>query len=110
MIVPGVPEPLVAADVHSLATVKNLGKSKDLLQALVPRAQCFRFYDQYRKCVWSSDGADDYEIDVYLAEIPGELLDGCAPEAEYLRRTLQSGRTLLVLPVDAKAKAKAIGS
>jgi diguanylate cyclase (GGDEF)-like protein len=95
----------VAADVHSLATVKNIGKSKDLLQSLVPRAQCFCFYDADRKCVWSSDGADDYEIDEFVAEIPNDLLGGDAPEAEFVRRTLQSGRTLLVLPVDGDAKA-----
>jgi diguanylate cyclase (GGDEF)-like protein len=94
----------VSADVHSLATVKNIGKSKDLLQSLVPRAQCFCFYDAQRFCVWSSDGADDYEIDEFVAELPADILGGEAPEAEFVRRTLQSGRTLLVLPVDGEGE------
>jgi diguanylate cyclase (GGDEF)-like protein len=92
-------EDAVSADVHSLATIKNIGKSKDLLQSLVPRAQCFCFYDLDRVCVWSSDGADDYEINDFVAELADDILIGEAREAEFLRRTLQSGRTLLVLPV-----------
>jgi hypothetical protein len=70
-----------------------------LLQSLVPRAQCFCFYDLERACVWSSDGADDYEIDSYIAELPLEIITGKDPESSLLRRTLTSGRTLLVLPV-----------
>ena len=89
----------MSADVHSLATIKNIGKSKDLLQSLVPRAQSFSFYDTGRNCVWSSDGADDFEINDFVAELPSDILSGEAPEAEFVRRTLQSGRTLLVLPV-----------
>ena len=92
-------EQAVSADVHSLATIKNIGKSKDLLQSLVPRAQSFSFYDTGRNCVWSSDGADDFEINDFVAELPSDILSGEAPEAEFVRRTLQSGRTLLVLPV-----------
>lgn len=89
----------MSADVHNLATIKNIGKSKDLLQSLVPRAQCFCFYDLGRVCIWSSDGADDYEINDFVAGLPADILTGETPEAEYVRRTLQSGRTLLVLPV-----------
>jgi len=89
----------VSADLHSLATRKNIGKSKDLLHSLVPRAQCFCFYDLGRSCVWSSDGADDYEINDFVIDLPGDILTGADPEAEFVRRTLQSGRTLLVLPV-----------
>jgi diguanylate cyclase (GGDEF)-like protein len=90
----------VAADVHSLSTVKNIGKSKDLLQSLVPRAQRFCFYDSDRTCVWSSDGAEDYEIDEFVAELRADVLCGDAREADFVRRTLQSGRTLLVLSVN----------
>jgi diguanylate cyclase (GGDEF)-like protein len=90
----------VAADVHSLSTVKNIGKSRDLLQSLVPRAQRFCFYDTARNCVWSSDGVDDYEADEFVGGLHDEILCGDTPEAEFVRRTLQSGRTLLVLPVD----------
>jgi diguanylate cyclase (GGDEF)-like protein len=89
----------VSADLHSLATRKNIGKSKDLLHSLVPRAQCFCFYDVARNCIWSSDGADDYETNDFVNELPDDLLTGENPEAEFVRRTLQSGRTLLVLPV-----------
>ena len=51
----------MSADLHDFVTRKNIGAAKGLLQSLVPRAQCFCFYDLTRACVWSSDGADDYE-------------------------------------------------
>ena len=38
------------ADVHNLITRKNIGAAKNLLQSLVPRAQCFCFYDLNRSC------------------------------------------------------------
>jgi diguanylate cyclase (GGDEF)-like protein len=94
----------VPADVHSLATVKNIGKSKGLLQSLVPRAQCFCFYDNERNCVWSSDGADDYEIEEFVAELPDDILCSDAPGSAFVRRTLQSGRTLLIISVDGTKK------
>jgi len=87
------------ADLHNLQTRKNIGKAKGLLHSLVPRAQCFCFYDVQRHCVWSSDGADDYEIDNYVADLPHEVIAGLDPESEVMRRTLSSGRTLLVLPI-----------
>ena len=87
------------AELHSLTTRRNFGKSKDLLHSLVPKAQCFCFYDMARSCTWSSDGADDYEVNEFVTELPGAILFGEEAEAEYLRRTLQSGRTLLLLPV-----------
>ena len=87
------------AELHSLSTRRNIGKSKDLLHSLVPKAQCFSFYGMSRECAWSSDGADDYEINEFVAELHAEVLFGDKPEAKYLRRTLQSGRTLLILPV-----------
>jgi diguanylate cyclase (GGDEF)-like protein len=93
------PEPTVPAELHSLSTRRNIGKFKDLLQSLVPKAQCFSFFDLSRDCAWSSDGADDYEINEFVTELPAEVLFGENPESEYLRRTIQSGRTLLVLPV-----------
>jgi diguanylate cyclase (GGDEF)-like protein len=89
----------VSADVHSLKTRKNIGKAKGLLHSLVPRAQCFCFYGTDRSCVWSSDGADDYETDDFIAELPPEIFSACDEDAQYLRRSLKSGRTLLVLPV-----------
>lgn len=91
----------MSADVHNLITRKNIGSAKGLLQTLVPRAQCFCFYDLDKSCVWSSDGADDYEIDNFIAEIPKDILTGVDAESDHLRRTLTSGRTLLLLPVYA---------
>jgi diguanylate cyclase (GGDEF)-like protein len=91
--------PGVTADIHSLTTKRNIGKAADLLQSLVPRAQCFCFYDLDRSCIWSSDGADDYEVNEFIADLHADILVGDHPEAEFVRRTLKSGRTLLVLPV-----------
>jgi len=87
------------AELHNIVTRKNIGSAKGLLQSLVPRAQCFCFYDLNRTCIWSSDGADDYEIDSYVMDLPGEIVAGSDPDSGLLRRTLKSGRTLLVLPV-----------
>jgi diguanylate cyclase (GGDEF)-like protein len=89
----------VTADIHSLTTKRNVGKASDLLHSLVPRAQCFCFYGLDRSCIWSSDGADDYEVNEFVAELHADILIGDHPEAEFVRRTLKSGRTLLVLPV-----------
>jgi diguanylate cyclase (GGDEF)-like protein len=90
---------MLSADLHTLQTRKNVGKAKGLLHSLVPRAQCFCFYGSDRQCVWSSDGADDYEVDNFVVDLPGELIDEASGDAEAIRRTLNSGRTLLVLPV-----------
>ena len=89
----------MSADVHSFITRKNIGATKGLLQSLVPRAQSFCFYDLAKSCVWSSDGADDNEIDDYVANLGDDTMSGTDPESKMLRRTLTSGRTLLVLPV-----------
>jgi diguanylate cyclase (GGDEF)-like protein len=89
----------MTADVHNLVTRKNIGFAKELLQSLVPRAQCFCFYGLGRNCVWSSDGADDYEIDNFVAELPEDILRGQSQDSKLLRRSLPSGRTLLVMPV-----------
>ena len=91
----------MTADVHSLETRRKIGKAKDLLHSLAPRAQCFCFYDDKRHCAWSSDGADDYETDEFVAELPEDIFEAADDNAGYLRRTLKSGRTLLVLPVTA---------
>ena len=89
----------MTADVHNIVTRKNIGSARDLLHSLVPRAQCFCFYGINRDCVWSSDGVDDYEIDNYIADLPDDVVTGILPDSNLLRRTLSSGRTLLVLPV-----------
>jgi hypothetical protein len=89
----------MTADLHDLITRKNIGAAKGLLQSLVPRAQCFCFYNLARQCIWSSDGVDDFEIDNYVADLPSDIVAGRDPESNVLRRTLSSGRTLLSLPV-----------
>ncbi len=91
------------ADVHNIITRKNIGSAKGLLQSLVPRAQCFCFYGLSRSCIWSSDGVDDYEIDNYITDLPQDVVAGILPDSNLLRRTLTSGRTLLVLPVYGEA-------
>ena len=89
----------MTADLHHLQTYRNIGKAQALLHSLVPRAQCFCFYDQSRACVWSSDGADDYEIDNFVADLPDEIVAQLGDDGDVLRRTLSSGRTVLALPV-----------
>ncbi|MDH3746635.1 MAG: EAL domain-containing protein [Gammaproteobacteria bacterium] len=89
----------MTADVHSLSTIRNIGKVKGLLHSLVPRAQCFCFYADDRSCIWSSDGAEDYEIDSFVTGLPPDIFVAEEDGTEFLRRTLKSGRTLLVLPV-----------
>jgi len=89
----------MSAELHDLITRKNIGAAKGLLQSLVPRAQCFCFYGLSRQCIWSSDGVDDYEIDNFIADLPQNIVAGLVPDSNLLRRTLASGRTLLVLPV-----------
>jgi len=89
----------LAADLHNLQTRKNIGKAKGLLHSLVPRAQCFCFYDVGRRCIWSSDGADDYEIDNFVTDLPEEIIADSEKDGGHIRRTLNSGRTLLVLAV-----------
>ncbi len=89
----------MVAEVHKLPAIKNIGAAKGLLKSLVPRAQCFCFYDLRRCCDWSSDGVEDYEIDSFVAELPDEFVIGKSEEFDFLKRTLPSGRTVLVLPV-----------
>lgn len=89
----------MTADLHSLNSRRNIGKAKRLLHSLVPRAQSFCFYTPERKCSWSSDGADDYEIDDFVEALPEDVFAAEDSDTKYLRRTLTSGRTLLVLPV-----------
>jgi diguanylate cyclase (GGDEF)-like protein len=89
----------MAAEVHNFITEKNIGAAKGLLQSLVPRAQCFCFYDLAKSCIWSSGAADDYEINNYVADLPDDVIAGSDPKSAMLRRTLTSGRTLLVMPV-----------
>ncbi len=87
------------ADAQVLITERNVGKAGGLLHSLVPRAQVFCYYDQDKECVWNSDGAEDYEVDNFVAELPREILRKLVDKGDSLRRTLSSGRTVLALPV-----------
>ncbi len=89
----------MSADVHDLKTEKQFGKAGALLHSLVPRAQVFCFYDRDRDCTWSSDGAEDGELDAFVADLPTEIIDELAAERDILKRSLKSGRTVLLLPV-----------
>jgi diguanylate cyclase (GGDEF)-like protein len=89
----------VSADVTALVTERNISKAGRLLHSLVPRAQVFSYYDHNGQCVWNSDGAEDYEIDNFVADLPAEVIARLLEEDTSLRRTLSSGRTVLALPV-----------
>ncbi len=97
----------VSADVHVLVTERNISKAGGLLHSLVPRAQVFCFYDRSKECIWNSDGAEDYEIDNFVADLPREVVDKLIDEGESLRRTLSSGRTVLALPVPGEGDESA---
>ena len=97
----------VSADVHVLVTERNISKAGSLLHSLVPRAQVFCFYDQKKECIWNSDGAEDYEIDNFVVELPREIVDKLVDSGESLRRTLSSGRTVLALPVPGENEKSA---
>lgn len=96
----------MTADLHDLTAKKNIGKAEGLLHSLVPSAQCFCFYDNERECVWSSDGADDYETDSLVSELPEEVIADLSEGDGILRRTLSSGRTALALPVHGEGNER----
>ncbi|MGH6915954.1 MAG: hypothetical protein ACREH3_19865, partial [Geminicoccales bacterium] len=87
------------AELRNVIAREDAANAGGLLRSLVPRAQSFRYYDATGYCVWSSDGRDDFEIDSYIAELPQKVLAGAEPESNLLRRTLSSGRTLLIMAV-----------
>ena len=89
----------MTADVHKLITRKNIGAAAGLLHSLVPLAQCFCYYDLARSRVWSSDGADGDEIDIFVADLPDHIIAGTDSATGMFQYTLTSGRTLLSLPV-----------
>ena len=91
----------MAAELHSLALKKKIGKADGLLHSLVPRAKCFCFYGPEKNCVWSSDGAEDGEIDNFVTDLPDQRMAGRGESEGLIRRTLSSGRTIIAFPVFA---------
>jgi len=49
---------------------------------------------------------EDYEIDNFIADIPEEIIAESEAEADSIRRTLASGRTLLILSVQDEDEAR----
>ncbi|RZV39191.1 MAG: EAL domain-containing protein [Chromatiales bacterium] len=88
----------MSADIQDLTPKKKMSKAEGLLHSLVPRAQCFCFYDNDGECVWSTDGVDDREIDNFVGDLPEDLVEKIVARDEIVRRTLPSGRTALALP------------
>ncbi len=97
----------MAADVHAIITERNIGKAGRLLHSLVPRAQSFSYYNRKKACLWNSDGAEDYEIDNFVVELPKEVVVRLLEDDTSLRRTLPSGRTALALPVPGENRVLA---
>lgn len=88
------------ADVHHLKTEQTLDALNGLLQSLVPRANGFFIYDADRALVWSSERGEDPETDAFVADLTAATLAGAEPNAR--RRTLDSGRTALAVPVQER--------
>ena len=89
----------MTADPNGPIAMKRIGKAGGLLHSLVPRAECFFFYGPDRECAWSSDDGEDFEVDAFVANQPGEVLDALNDGEQMLKRTLASGRTVLLFPV-----------
>ncbi len=95
----------MAAEARSIKAAKNTGKAAALLRSLVPEAQVFCFYDLAGNCVWNTSGAADSEIDSFVVEMVEDDVAGLPKKDGALKRTLRSGRTVLVLPVCDHKKA-----
>jgi len=89
----------VAAKAHTLKSEQKTGKAAALLHILAPKAETFSLYDLARSCIWSTSGATDPEIDGFVTELVDDTILNLARSDQALRRPLQSGRTLLALPV-----------
>ena len=85
----------MVAEPRKLKTNHHLDKARALLRALVPRAQFFCFYDPDGNCIWSSDGTDDFEVDALVGALAPDAVGESSDS--FLRRTLQSGRTILMI-------------
>ncbi len=93
----------MTADLQNITTRSHMAYFQGLLSALVPRASAFCFYDVARTVAWSSDAGDDYELDNFVAELPAADFNDAEQDGTAMRRTLASGRTLLLLSVQSSA-------
>ncbi len=91
-------------DLHNGVTREEFSNVGEVLQLLVPSAQGFCYYDVNRTCLWSSAGAVDFEIDNYVSELPASAIAAGESDLGILRRTLASGRTVLVLTVPGETR------
>lgn len=91
-------------DLHTGVTREEFSNIGEVLQLLVPSAQGFCYYDVNRTCLWSSAGAVDFEIDNYVSELPASAIAAGESDLGILRRTLASGRTVLVLTVPGETR------
>ena len=89
----------MASDSQSPITTQRIGKAGGLLHSLVPRAECFFYYRSDRECAWSSDQGEDFEVDAIVVSQPDEIIDSLGDGEGMLKRTLASGRTVLLFPV-----------
>lgn len=87
------------AELHSQKAQRKISKVVGLLRSLVPRGEMFCLYNMERKCVWSSESADDFEIDNFMAMLPEEIVNGLSGASDVFRRTLPSARTVVLFPV-----------
>ena len=86
-------------DSHKSHKNQRIGRAGGLLHSLVPRAECFFYYGPGRECAWSSDEGEDFEVDAFVANQPDEIIETLANGEGMLKRTLASGRTVLMFPV-----------
>ncbi len=86
-------------DMPSQTVGENVSKAAGLLRSLVPRAENFFFYTLDRECTWTSGDSDDFEVNSFVGELSERLIAGLGDREEALRKTLDSARTALVLPV-----------
>lgn len=87
------------AEIRKLAASKHFESCKDLLGSLVPKAETFLIYNTEKSCLWSSTGVEDFEIDNYIERLPDDIVRGEEKNEELHKRTMPSGRTLLLFPI-----------
>ncbi len=88
------------AEAYSENAQQAIAGARRLLEALVPDARGFCFYDAGRSRCWSSLAdslADTDEIDAFVAALPREFVDGDEAGRLWRRTRLESGIELLAV-------------